>query len=302
MDHLDLPPAPAGKSGWPWAPGAEQSTATTSDGASNGPRVTIVTPSYNQAGFLEETVRSVLLQRYPNLEYIIVDGGSCDGSVDIIRKYEDHLAFWVSEPDRGQSDAINKGFQRATGEILAWLNSDDIYYPGTLRAVVDIFRRLPEIDLVFGSAMFVEEDGTPRYAYPGVERSYLRKLQYWRGWDIPQPTLFFRKTVYDEFGGLDENFRYALDYEWLLRVSKTTPSHCASEVLATYRLHGSSKTGTWQASKHLFHRECARAVRKHVRPTSLVYWQWQAAKAAHEVRKLFARAESRDRPPVLPVD
>jgi GT2 family glycosyltransferase len=215
--------------------------------------------------------------------------------VDIIRKYADHLAFWTSEPDRGQSDAINKGLRRATGEILAWLNSDDIYYPGTLQVVVDAFRRLPEIGFVFGSAMFVEEDGTPRYVYPGIDRPFLHKLQYWRGWDIPQPTLFFRKTVYDEFGGLDESFQYALDYEWLLRVSRSTPAHCIDAVLATYRLHTQSKTGHWQASKHLFHNECAKAVRKHVPPSSWMYWQWQSARVLHELRTRLAHIKGRVR-------
>jgi len=256
------------------------------------PLISIVTPSYNQAQFLEETILSVVSQDYPNIEYIVIDGGSSDGSVDIILKYADHLAYWVSEPDKGQSDAINKGLKRATGQILAWLNSDDLYYPGTVQTAVDVFRRLPEIGFMFGSAMFVEEDDTPRYVYPGVDRPFFHKLQYWRGWDIPQPTLFFRKRVLDEFGGLDESFRYALDYEWLLRVSRTTPAYCSDAVLATYRLHGGSKTGHWQASKHLFHDECAKAVRKHVPPSSRLYWQWQAARAIHKVQMLLIKAKS----------
>jgi glycosyltransferase involved in cell wall biosynthesis len=257
------------------------------------PCVSVVTPSYNQASFLEETILSVLGQEYPKLEYIIIDGGSTDGSVDIIRKHADHLTYWISEPDKGQSDAINKGLKRATGEILAWLNSDDCYYPGALRAVVDIFQRLPEIGLVFGSAMFVEEDGTPRSVYPGVDRSYFNKLQYWRGWDIPQPTLFFRRRVYDDFGGLDKSFRYALDYEWLLRVSRTTRAYCSDEVLALYRLHEGSKTGSWQSSKHLFHRECARAVRKHAPPNSTLYWRWLAARVSHEMRVRLGKAKGK---------
>src|SRR5687767_11548136 len=119
----DLAAAPVGRSGWPWiCPGTARGQLVLA--GSDWPRITIVTPSFNQAQFLEETIRSVLLQGYPNLEYIIIDGGSTDKSVDIIKKYEQWLAYWVSEPDRGQSDAINKGFEKATGEVFAWINSD----------------------------------------------------------------------------------------------------------------------------------------------------------------------------------
>src|SRR5262245_21335405 len=131
-----LPPPPAGRSGWPWTEATPRLPATLPDGAA-WPRITIVTPSYNQAPFLEETIRSVLLQGYPNLEYIIIDGGSSDGSVELMRRYEPWLAYWVSEPDGGQSEAINKGWCSATGTVTTWLSSDDIYTPGALKAVAE---------------------------------------------------------------------------------------------------------------------------------------------------------------------
>ncbi len=124
------------------------------------PRVSIVTPSFNQAAFLEETIQSVLSQDYPNLEYIIIDGGSTDGSVEIIKKYADKLAYWVSEKDTGQADAINKGLIRVTGEIVAWLNSDDIYLPGTIRAAVEALQAHPDCGLVYGDVLSVDAKGS----------------------------------------------------------------------------------------------------------------------------------------------
>ena len=123
----------------------------------NYSKISIVTPSYNQSQFLERTILSVLNQNYPNLEYLIIDGGSTDGSVEIIRKYEKYLAYWVSEKDNGQADAINRGFQKSTGKILAWLNSDDIYLPGTLLKVSETFNKNPEVDLIFSNIFFIDE-------------------------------------------------------------------------------------------------------------------------------------------------
>ena len=286
----ELPPAPLRQTGWPWTEESPQLPDTMSRGRS-WPRVSIVTPSYNQAQFIEETIRSVLLQGYPDLEYLIIDGGSTDGCVDVIRKYERWLAYWVSEPDRGQAQAINKGLQRATGEILAWLNSDDAYLSKALGHVANTFRQLPEVGWVFGSATFVDEDSRPIGVYRGVDKPFFRKLQYWRGWEVPQPGLLFRRDVYDEIGGLDEGFRYALDYEWILRVcSKGISSCCSDTLLATYRRHTRSKTGNWAASKSLFHRECARAVLRYAPRGSWLLWRLQVAKLAYEIRWCLSRA------------
>src|SRR5439155_11304713 len=145
----ELPPRPPNQTGWPWTEGSAPFPPTLPDG-SPWPRVTVVTPSYNQGQFVEETIRSVLLQGYPNLEYVVVDGGSTDESVEIIRKYEPWLAYWVSERDQGQTHAINKGLARATGEVFAYLNSDDLFVPGALTAIGEAYARYPHADAIYG--------------------------------------------------------------------------------------------------------------------------------------------------------
>ncbi|GAI34604.1 unnamed protein product, partial [marine sediment metagenome] len=153
-----LPPPPAGKTGWPWIEESPQLPDTLPDG-SLWPRVSIITPSYNQGQFIEETIRSVLLQGYANLEYIIMDGGSTDDSVEIIRKYEPWLTYWVSEPDRGQAHAIDKGFARSTGEILAWLNSDDTYLPGAIAKSVRLLNDDPNAEAICGGELQIDSQG-----------------------------------------------------------------------------------------------------------------------------------------------
>src|SRR6516162_5188478 len=145
----ELPAPPAGKSGWPWTIESAQLPDAMPDGRA-WPRISIVTPSYNQGQFIEETIRSVLLQGYPNLEYIVMDGGSKDNTLRVLRKYEHAIHFWTSAPDKGQAEAINKGFARANGEILAWLNSDDVYEMGVFAQVAKFFQQQPDIDVISG--------------------------------------------------------------------------------------------------------------------------------------------------------
>jgi len=235
----ELPPPPPGRTGWPWAEESPQLPDTMPDG-SPWPRVSIVTPSYNQAQFIEETIRSVLLQGYPDLEYIIIDGGSTDGSVEIIRKYEPWLAYWVSEPDRGQSHAINKGFARATGEICAWLNSDDVYVPGAVSKAAYFLSQYPECALVYGDCDCIDQQSnclSRMRAMPfDLQQQLLGNL-------IPQPTAFLRAAMLQSLGALDESLHYVMDYELWLRIGSQWPvAHMPDTVLARFRLSGANKT------------------------------------------------------------
>ena len=179
------------------------------------PLVSIVTPSFNQARFLEATIQSVLSQNYPRLEYIIVDGSSTDSSVDIIKKYEDKLTWWVSEKDKGQTDALNKGFAHAKGDILAWLNSDDTYEPDAIWNAVKILQPNPEIGLLYGDANFINEGGKVIGKFNAAQTD-LKRLR--EGYvHIPQQASFFRGNLWREVGPLDPSFYFAMDYDLWIR-------------------------------------------------------------------------------------
>lgn len=202
--------------------------------------VSIVTPSFNQARFLEATIQSVLGQDYPDIEYIIVDGGSTDGSEAIIRKYADRLAWWVSEPDRGQTDAINKGFARARGDVLAWINSDDTYQPGAVREAVDYLTSRDEIGLVYGDANYIDEHGRVIGRFPAAQTDY-RRLR--AGYvHIPQQSSFFRASLWRQVGPLDPSFFFAMDYDLWVRLAALAPVCYHPRPWANFRLHSSAKT------------------------------------------------------------
>jgi len=212
---------------------------TSFSGTSN-PLVSIVTPSYNQVDFLEETITSVLSQDYPNLEYIIVDGGSTDGSLEIIRHYADKLAWWVSEPDHGQADAINKGFSHASGEIFAWLNSDDTYLPGSVSQAVRYLTDHPKVAMVYANANLVDEKGVILGQFPAQQTSLDRMLR--GSVHIPQQTTFYRAETWKNVGGLDPSFYFAMDYDLWVRIAKVSPPTYVNHLWANFRLHSKGKS------------------------------------------------------------
>ncbi len=206
------------------------------------PKITVVTPSYNQGNFLEETIQSVLGQCYPSLEYIIMDGGSTDNSLEVIKKYEKHLAYWTSRDDGGQSAAINAGFARATGDILGWLNSDDVYLPGTLKFIA-LHLNLHRPEVVFGNCIYVRE-GFPDCAGSDVVKAHqdldTRLVNY-----IIQPSAFWTRRAWEETGSLAEDLFYSMDWDWFLRARQVGVAfQPVNRYLSLYRVHEAHKTGT----------------------------------------------------------
>ena len=204
------------------------------------PLVSIVTPSFNQAQFLEQTILSVLEQDYPHIEYLIVDGGSTDGSRELIQRYAPHLTWWVSEPDQGQTDAINKGFSHARGEILAWLNSDDTYQPGAISQAVEYLQSHPEVGMVYGDANLIDASGNIIGKFPARQTDY-RRLR--RGYvHIPQQASFFQASLWKQVGPLDPSFYFAMDYDLWVRLARISEIHYCPNLWADFRLHGSGKS------------------------------------------------------------
>jgi len=313
-----LPQPPQGKTGWPWT---EESPAlpNTVPGGASWPKVSIVTPSLNQGQFIEETIRSVLLQGYPNLEYLVIDGGSTDGSLEIIHRYEPWLSSWVSEPDRGQSDAINKGFSKSSGEIMAWLNSDDTYAPKALATAARYFLENPACNMLYGEAWHTDEGGRRlrpcRTVINPIPKRHILNID-----PIVQPATFWRRGLWLEIGELDTSLIWGFDWDFFIRAHLHTEHSLRAaiqlvlkpwsltsssdlhyipyipEFLANSRLHDKTKTNLGGMRRH---RELAGIARRHggwYQPTNLVY---QAARPSYIVQSLTAKWPACVRKPLV---
>lgn len=225
-------------------------------------KISIVTPSYNQGQFIEETIQSVINQNYENLEYIIIDGGSTDSTLEIIKKYENKLTFWVSEKDNGQTHAINKGFEMVTGDIIAWINSDDVYCEGALHAVSDYFESHSDCQWLAGNLLYMEANG----------HVYIRKYPNSSNWleknamfSVYQPNVFLRKFILSTIGYPREDFHMTMDYEWFCRIAQKYHLYIVDKDLAKFRYHSGSKSASAPntINQHIYHKEAIMIILKY---------------------------------------
>jgi glycosyltransferase involved in cell wall biosynthesis len=251
---IDLPEPAVTSNVWPWSTDTDVSNFSA---GSDWPKISIITPSYNQGKYIEETIRSVLAQNYPNLEYIIIDGGSTDETLEIIEKYEPWISYWVSEPDNGQSHAINKGLMKCTGEIFNWLNSDDFYTPGTLFEVASKFKGDSTLQVVSGYERYIKNGSGEEEVFEGtlVDTDLEKTIELSQ---IGQPSTFFKTSKFKELGPIPEDLHYVMDGEMWVRylLLNGQGKFCKIEkILVNFRLHNDSKTVNCIDSFH-YERNC----------------------------------------------
>jgi len=238
---LKFPQPEIDQQGWPWDDVPSALPELMSNGSS-WPKITIVTPSYNQGDYIEETIRSVLLQGYPNLEYIIMDGGSDDESVKVIEKYSAWVTHWESKSDRGQSHAINKGFAMSTGDIIAWLNSDDILLSGALNAIALAYMQDPD-KIILADVQNRFEDGRPSRIIKQKNVKLVNFINPWNeAWGWHQPGVYISRMMYEKSGALDENLHYAFDNDWMCRLLLIAEPQYVDQPIAGFRIHNQAKT------------------------------------------------------------
>jgi glycosyltransferase involved in cell wall biosynthesis len=211
------------------------------------PKISVITPSFNQGLFLEQTIQSVLNQNYPCIEYIIIDGGSSDATVGILKKYSRHITYWISECDSGQSEAINKGLKKATGEIVCWLNSDDLFEANALNIVSEYFSKNPEAQFVYGDGVIFYHDVLrPNHLHQSgkVDHKILSHCD-----PLQQPSVFWRRGIHDEVGYIDEALCYTMDWDFFMRISLKFELHYLPISLSKYRIHASHKTSVGGAPR-----------------------------------------------------
>jgi glycosyltransferase involved in cell wall biosynthesis len=237
------------------------------------PSISIITPSFNQGAYIEATILSVLGQDYPDLEHIIIDGGSTDSTLEILARYP-HLKV-ISEPDNGQAEAVNKGLRLAKGEIIGWLNSDDTYYPGVLAGAAGTIDPARGIYIAMGRCAYINESGDPTGTeHPSAFVSHKRIVEIWKGYTIPNPAVFFHRRVYEECGGLDESLYLSLDYDLFCRYTARFAITVVDRLWATYRLHPSAKSSE-QSQGELLEKSMAVSRRYWGEAGSVSWWRYQ---------------------------
>lgn len=231
------------KKGWPWV---ESEVPVDRDDGIVWPRITLITASYNKEAYIEEAIRSVLLQNYPNLEYIIIDGASTDNSIEIIKKYKKWLAYWVSEPDQGQANAINKGIKKASGEIVSWVHADDMLFPGACYEMAKAFMAHPDAALIYGEGAKIDKNN--KVVKKVLSRKYNPDLLKTKCY-IFQPSTFLKKCAISDAGALDESLHYWMDWDLYLRICKNYPAKNIEQQIGMWRTHEGTKTLTGEYSE-----------------------------------------------------